>query len=500
MNRSFKKLLSTVLSAAVALSLTGFLSLDSNAATDCGYRLSGMAHVQDQGDTPGNFDASTGILTLGTRGLSRRVEAISVKIDSAPEGLEGSIHYYVHVQDIGWMPDFDDYAYSRPFRDGETAGTSGQSKRLEAIVMYLAGDISEEYYVEYQVHIQDYGDMQGFVRDGTVAGTTGESKRLEEVQIRLVKKDESKANMAVNYRVHRQDYGWETSYAKNGASSGTTGQSKRLEGIEIFLSGTQYEGDISYRTHIQDYGWEDDWSYDGQMSGTQGQSKRLEAIQIELSGQIEDHYDVYYRVHSQNYGWLGWAKNGAPAGTAGQSLRLEAIQIVLVAKGGSAPGSTSGSFKHNPIDLDKLGIKELVDTDFCGLGWYYALDYGNDKEYGNVYSGSDCLDLYGEIYIEGGYPYTLKFYYSPDSDFSAAELASPLGSVTSGGMMDWCLIYKNGQPKVVSWTSPEGEHDPEYEASDYATRDKKDIPSGYYKCIIYSNSGTALIEATCYVM
>ena len=59
---------------------------------------------------------------------------------------------------------------------------------------------------------------------------------------------------------------------------------------------------------------------------------------------MANHYDVYYRVHAQKFGWLGWAKNGESAGSAGYGYRLEGIQIVLVAKGGSAPGSTANSF------------------------------------------------------------------------------------------------------------------------------------------------------------
>jgi hypothetical protein len=215
--------------------------------------------------------------------------------------------------------------------------------------MYLTGELAEVYTVEYAVHIQDYGDAQGFVSDGALAGTTGESKRLEEVRVRIVPRGTGNST-SVNYRVHRQDYGWESTWAKDGEQSGTVGQSKRLEGIEIHLTGNQYTGSIEYHTHVQNIGWETTWSKDGEMSGTQGYSYRLEGIEIKLTGEVANYYDVYYRVHAQDFGWLGWAKNGEMSGTSGLSKRLEAIQIVLVAKGQTPPDDLKGVTPNRPED------------------------------------------------------------------------------------------------------------------------------------------------------
>ena len=326
-----KNITSKFLSLLFTVSLiTGMVAIPVSADSN-GITLSGTCHVQDYGDTAGKWDESTGILTLGTRGQSTRVEAITINLENNT-GYGGSLQYRVHVQDIGWQ----DYRNA-----GEMAGTSGLSKRLEGIEMELTGELAAYYTVEYAVHIQDYGDAQGFVSDGALAGTTGESKRLEEVQVRIVPRGIG-TSMSVNYRVHRQDYGWESSWAKDGAESGTVGESKRLEGIEIHLTGNQYAGSIKYHTHVQNIGWESTWSKDGEMSGTQGLSYRLEGIEIKLTGDISNYYDVYYRVHAQDYGWLGWAKNGEMSGTSGLSKRLEAIQIVLVAKGGDAPGNVAG--------------------------------------------------------------------------------------------------------------------------------------------------------------
>jgi len=471
MKKFTSKLMSFVASTAIALSLTGFLSIDSNASGDCGYRLSGVAHVQDQGDTAGTFDASTGILTLGTRGLGRRVEAISISLDEAPEGLDGTIYYNVHVQDYGWMDAVE---------NGETAGTSGQSKRLESICIWLSGELDEYYSVEYQVHIQDYGDAQGFVKDAAIAGTTGEAKRLEEVQIRLVKRDSSNADMSVNYRVHRQDYGWESTWAKDGAESGTTGQGKRLEGIEIFLTGTQYSGGVAYKTHIQDYGWEREYSYNGDMSGTQGEAKRLEAIQIILYGDVADHYDIYYRVHSQDYGWLGWACNGELAGTAGKALRLEAIQIVLVEKGGAAPGSTDKSFvSETDIPLDSLGF----DNDYL----YFLTVLSAEKYDGKVFVGTNSIYLGSSIIVNKP---TIEVFYSADTDFTSEELSAPISTYASDldeGMLI-CLVYINDELTLC-------------DNSGSINNEIQDIniPAGFYRFVVTESDGTEY-QATCCVL
>ena len=335
-----RKLFGIFMTAAVVISGLPFVNEASvSADTADGITLSGTCHVQDYGDTEGTWDASTGILTLGTRGQSKRVEAITINL-SNDTGLSGTLEYRVHVQDIGWQ----DYRSA-----GEMAGTSGQAKRLEGIEMYLTGELAEVYTVEYAVHIQDYGDAQGFVSDGALAGTTGESKRLEEVRVRIVPRGTGNST-SVNYRVHRQDYGWESTWAKDGEQSGTVGQSKRLEGIEIHLTGNQYTGSIEYHTHVQNIGWETTWSKDGEMSGTQGYSYRLEGIEIKLTGEVADYYDVYYRVHAQDFGWLGWAKNGEMSGTSGLSKRLEAIQIVLVAKGQTPPDDLKGVTPNRPED------------------------------------------------------------------------------------------------------------------------------------------------------
>ncbi|MDD4096658.1 MAG: hypothetical protein PHP22_10515 [Oscillospiraceae bacterium] len=129
--------------------------------------------------------------------------------------------------------------------------------------------------VSYKTHVQDYG-WQNYVSNGAVSGTSGESKRLEAIQIKL-----EDMSGSVQYRTHVQDIGW-MSWVANDALSGTTGQSKRLEAIQISLTGDAAKVyDIHYSVHAQNMGWMD-WAKNGESAGTSGFGYRLEAIKIVL--------------------------------------------------------------------------------------------------------------------------------------------------------------------------------------------------------------------------
>jgi len=129
--------------------------------------------------------------------------------------------------------------------------------------------------INYQSHVQDIG-WQSWVSNGAVSGTSGESKRLEAMCIKL-----NGLDGGIQYKTHVQDIGW-MDWVADGAPSGTSGQSKRLEAIQIRLTGAAAEAyDIYYRVHAQNTGWMD-WAKNGEPSGTAGYSYRLEAIQIVL--------------------------------------------------------------------------------------------------------------------------------------------------------------------------------------------------------------------------
>lgn len=281
--------------------------------------------------------------TSGTTGESKRLEAIKIKLENAPKN--SGIQYRTHVQSYGWQGWKENDALS---------GTQGQAKRLEAIEIKLKGEIANQYDVYYRVHAQSYGWLD-WAKNGQKAGTHGLSKRLEAIEIQLVEKGGQAPGStkkpfivipSVEYSTHVQKIGWQN-FVKDGKLSGTTGQSLRLEAIKIKLNNTPYEGGVEYTTHVQSHGWQDPVS-NGKISGTTGEGKRLEAIQIKLTGEMAQYYDIYYRTHVQSFGWLDWAKNGERSGSEGLHKRLESIEIVLVEKGEPAPGATKRTYLTSP--------------------------------------------------------------------------------------------------------------------------------------------------------
>lgn len=132
----------------------------------------------------------------------------------------------------------------------------------------------EQPSVTYRPHVQNYGWMD-YVSDGELAGTTGKSLRMEGLNVMLT----GNANVGIKYSSHIQNLGW-TDYVANGQMTGTTGQALRMEAIKIELTGRDAGlYDVYYTTHIQNHGWLG-WAKNGNASGSEGLSLRMEAIKI----------------------------------------------------------------------------------------------------------------------------------------------------------------------------------------------------------------------------
>lgn len=122
------------------------------------------------------------------------------------------LQYRAHVQTVGWMPWVN---------AGQIAGTTGQSKRLEAV------QFSKNSGITAQAHCQSYGDMKP-VAAGGVCGTTGEGKRMEAIKL--------DCDVPIIYRAHVQGIGW-MPWVANGMWTGTKGESKRMEAIQVEYAG-----------------------------------------------------------------------------------------------------------------------------------------------------------------------------------------------------------------------------------------------------------------------
>ncbi|MBR3316013.1 MAG: hypothetical protein IKG18_17975 [Atopobiaceae bacterium] len=366
-------------------------------------------HVQSVGNQAWKKNGAC----AGTTGMSRRLEAIWLKLGSNFP-VSGGIRYRTHVQTYGWQP---------WKKNGALSGTTGESKRLEAIQIKLTGNMAKKYDVYYRVHAQNVGWM-AWAKNGEVSGTSGMSFRLEAIQVVIVPKDAEApgnvagivsdttrvnlANPGVTYRSYVQSYGWQ-GWVKNGENSGTEGESKRLEVLKIKLDSNFVGGGIRYRTHVQSYGWQG-WKKNGALSGTKG--KRLEAIKIQLTGDASKYFDVWYRAQVQSFGWLGWAKNGQNAGTANLAKRMEALQIKVLPKNANAPGSTEQAFlKKDPRlsgdeELDTI-IGEFIKqtgTGYAGLRRAYEIISGYWYSQGNRWPGPN--------WEQWSIPYAKEMYYN----------------------------------------------------------------------------------------
>lgn len=119
--------------------------------------------------------------------------------------------YKAHIENIGWT----DWK-----KAGELAGTEGEEKRIEAII--LEGHNGLE--LSYRVHMEGIG-WSDWVKNGEVAGTTGQSRRIEKIEI--------KSNKTLQAEEHIQYTGWMPASTGKEIHIGTEGKSLRLEAFKI---------------------------------------------------------------------------------------------------------------------------------------------------------------------------------------------------------------------------------------------------------------------------
>lgn len=104
-----------------------------------GVTLDVMAHLQGIGDVwyqgvrageRSGTESSDIDPIIGTVGESRRIEGIEVDVVDWPRELAGMwLYYQLHLQGVGWTD---------PVRAGEYCGTRGESRRAEAVRMWVA--------------------------------------------------------------------------------------------------------------------------------------------------------------------------------------------------------------------------------------------------------------------------------------------------------------------------------------------------------------------------
>ncbi len=309
-------------------------------------KLAGEAHVSNLGWMSAAYDGET----IGTTGESRPLEALKLSLVNGYQD-QGGFELNAHVANIGWQG----------WTSG-TAGTTGRSLAMEAVQIRLTGQLADQYDVWYRVHSAEFGWM-GWASNGDSAGSQGYGRAAQAVQVVLVEKggsapgstdgafrDKADEPTTVVYQAHCANIGWQASVS-SGQTAGTTGQSRAMEALRVSIENPKVSGGVELNAHVANIGWQ---GWTSGTAGTTGRSLAMEAVQIRLTGQLADQYDVWYRVHSAEFGWMGWASNGDSAGSQGYGRAAQAVQVVLVEKGGSAPGSTDGAFRDKAEDLTPI--------------------------------------------------------------------------------------------------------------------------------------------------
>lgn len=215
--------------------------------------------------------------TAGTTGEKKAIEALEIKLTGS-YAQQYNIWYRTHVSDFGWTG----WA-----KNGQTSGSVGLGVQAEAVQIkilpkYMIIRNKEPLSFEkpdllYLAHCADYGWMNT-VREGMTAGTTGEGKQMEALVVCV---SDFYGNSGVKYRAHVSELGW-TDWSIRNQIVGTTGRNLAMEAVEIKLTPIMEKYfDIYYRAHCADYGWLG-WAKNGEPAGTTGGGLRMEAIEIKL--------------------------------------------------------------------------------------------------------------------------------------------------------------------------------------------------------------------------
>lgn len=192
------------------------------AAKGYGYRLVEFGFISNKNDVK-IFNSRMDDIAEGVLEAfdipTKRIKQIPGKAKN-----NNQLWYRAHCQNLGWLD---------PVHDGQTAGTTGFSARLEALLIDLR-TIREKYTdakLSGDFHVQNIGWVHlDNIEPDTLIGTIGKSLRLEAFKLHL----EGVPGKKLYYEAHVQDIGWQ-GVRKDGEMAGTTGQSKRIEAVRIWL-------------------------------------------------------------------------------------------------------------------------------------------------------------------------------------------------------------------------------------------------------------------------
>ena len=201
----------------------------------------------------------------------------------------------------------------------------------------------------YRAKSKTFGKL-GWAKPGQAAGTSGQNRALTAFTLKVAKKIPGSATNhyigapSVKYAVKLKSTSKWTGTKKNGATAGTASWSTATSGLAVKLANTSFAGSVKYSVRYSTKDSSSAWSGWSTNYAKLSSGKKVQAVRIKLTGKMAKYYNVYYRVYCGDWCWLGWTKNGQKAGSQGINYPIGALQVKLVAKGVSAPGSTSSHY------------------------------------------------------------------------------------------------------------------------------------------------------------
>lgn len=181
--------------------------------------------VEDRGDKYGkNFEI------VGTTGQGRALDDFAMKSDNGGTNLSGSVHFQLHTQTCGDL--------------GQDLTKCAANKRIEALKIWLDGELAEYYDVVYSVHVQQ-ANWLGVTYNGNWTGSKGLCRRLEAVKVNIVPKSDTGKYINHSNAVYLDSYGGAATVCAPPDSSGSSSNAQTCR-TEKYCASWNVRYDISY--------------------------------------------------------------------------------------------------------------------------------------------------------------------------------------------------------------------------------------------------------------
>ncbi len=167
---------------------------------------------------------------VGTTGQGRALDDFEMKSDDGGTKLSGKIHFKLHVEKCGDLKD--------------DVTTCGANKRIEALKIWLDGDLADYYDVVYSVHVQK-ADWLGATYNGNWTGSKGLCRRLEAVKVNIVPKSDTGNYINHSKAVYLDSYSGAATVCKPPDSSGSSSNAQTCR-TERYCASWKVRYDISY--------------------------------------------------------------------------------------------------------------------------------------------------------------------------------------------------------------------------------------------------------------